>query len=157
MWKRVGQWVSVGEPTHLETFQDREWIHYEPRWSKDSAGRAFLKAGDSTTVSPDDSQKDRVGLGVGSYADVDEFSVVSEGEEENPRLEEEAGEEFEGEEPVGGEDSERFELDKEDEFIRKLVDPKLPTAEELRIHRVRGHVDYRNWCPVCVSSREVRR
>ena len=84
---------------------------------------------------------------------MDEFSEVSGGEEETPELEEDAGEEFEGEEPVGGEESERFELDIEDEFIRKLVDPKLPTEEELRIHRVRGHVDYRNWCPVCVKSR----
>ena len=96
-------------------------------------------------------------MGVGSYEDVDEFSVVSEGEGETPRLEEDAGEESEGEEPVGCEESERFELDKEDEFIRKLIDPKLPTEKELRFHRVRGHADYRNWCPVCVCVCEIER
>ena len=54
---------------------------------------------------------------------------------------------------VDGIDTERVKLDKEDEFIRKLVDPKLPTEKEIEEHRIAGHVEYRNWCSACVQAR----
>ena len=60
--------------------------------------------------------------------------------------------EFEGDEPTGGEETERVYLEKEDEFIRKLIDPKMPTEEEIKIHELRGHVDFRNWCPICLQA-----
>ena len=40
-----------------------------------------------------------------------------------------------GEEPVGSDLAERVQLEREDVFIRKLVDPKLPSPEEIKIHR----------------------
>jgi hypothetical protein len=46
------------------------------------------------------------------------------------------------------EELERVGLDEEGEFIRKLVDPKLPSIEEVKLHELRGHVEYRNWCCV---------
>jgi len=45
---------------------------------------------------------------------------------------------------------ERIELEKEDEFVKKLVDPKLPSQEDVKRHRMEGHVNFRNWCGVCV-------
>ena len=48
---------------------------------------------------------------------------------------------------------ERIALEKEDEFVRKLIDPKLPTEDEIERHRLTGHVNYRNWCGVCVRAR----
>ena len=68
--------------------------------------------------------------------DIDEFSEAS---EEGGVKDEDVGEEFEGDEPVGGEDTERIYLEREDEFIRKLVDPKMPTPEELKIHQLNLH------------------
>ena len=47
----------------------------------------------------------------------------------------------------------RIGLDKEDEFVRKLVDPKLPSVEEVERHSLMGHVEYRNWCSICVRAR----
>ena len=49
-----------------------------------------------------------------------------------------------------GEELDRIGLDREDEFIRRLVDPKLPTQAEVDLHNLRGHVEYRNWCGICV-------
>ena len=48
------------------------------------------------------------------------------------------------------EELERIGLEEDVEFISKLVDPTLPTEEEVKLHELRGHVDYRNWCSVCV-------
>ena len=63
------------------------------------------------------------------------------------------GDEFEGDEPVGSDQTERVELEREDAFIRRLVDPRLPTPEEIKIHGLKGHVEFRNWCPVCIKAR----
>ena len=52
-----------------------------------------------------------------------------------------------------GEEVERFEAEGEGEFIRKMNDPRLPSSEEVGRHCVGGHVDYRDWCEVCVRSR----
>ena len=48
---------------------------------------------------------------------------------------------------------ERIGLEREDVFVRKLVDPKLPTKEEVESHELMGYVVYRNWCPVCVGCK----
>ena len=36
--------------------------------------------------------------------------------------------------------------------VRRILDPKLPSAEEVRIHGL-THLPYRNWCPHCVRGR----
>ena len=53
----------------------------------------------------------------------------------------------------GSEAAERLKSDKEDRFVRKLVDPKMPTEKEWEDHWVMGHWPYRNWCPVCIAAR----
>ena len=52
-----------------------------------------------------------------------------------------------------GEEGERLGLPREGEFIRKMVDPKLPSARDVDEHYLSGHIPYRNWCPVCVKAR----
>ena len=54
-----------------------------------------------------------------------------------------------------GEIAERVGLEKEGKFIRKLIDPKLPTKEEVDMHNLMGHVEDRKWCEVCVVGRSV--
>ena len=51
-----------------------------------------------------------------------------------------------------GEEGERLRLEAEDKFVRKLVDPKLPSKDEVDKHYLMGHIPYRNWCPICVKS-----
>jgi hypothetical protein len=60
-----------------------------------------------------------------------------------------------GELPEGaeGQDVEKIGLQREGEFIRKMVDPKLPTEKEVEEHYLAGHIPYRNWCPVCVRAK----
>ena len=36
--------------------------------------------------------------------------------------------------------------------IRKLIDPRLPSAKEVEEHNI-THIPYRNWCPHCVKGR----
>ena len=78
---------------------------------------------------------------------------LSDDDRENPEEEIDVGDQFEGEEPVGSDQAERVQLDREDEFIRRLVDPKLPTPEEIKVHELKGHIEFRNWCPICIRSR----
>ena len=40
----------------------------------------------------------------------------------------------------------------EEREMRRLVDPRLPTEEEKKIHDL-THIPYRNWCPHCVRGR----
>jgi len=55
------------------------------------------------------------------------------------------------------EDCERITLPKEDERIIKIVDPKLPSQEEVDRHYLMGHLPYRNWCAVCVRAKGKER
>ena len=56
-------------------------------------------------------------------------------------------------EEMMGQAGERIELEEEDEVVKKLVDPKLPSAEQVEMHYLMGHTEYRNWCEVCVKAR----
>ena len=47
----------------------------------------------------------------------------------------------------------QLEIEEEPDHLRKLVDPKLPTQDKVDEHYLRGHVPYRNWCPVCIQAR----
>ena len=49
--------------------------------------------------------------------------------------------------------AEKVTLEEEDSFVRTLVDPKLPSEEEVKKHNLEGHVNFRNWCGICVKSR----
>ena len=53
---------------------------------------------------------------------------------------------------MGGEACERIGLEKEEDVIRNLKDPKLPTREEVEKHNL-THLPYRNWCPICVQAK----
>ena len=59
----------------------------------------------------------------------------------------------EGEVVEGGDQVERLALEKEGAIVTKLIDPKLPTQEEVEDHYVRGHFPYRNWCHICVRAK----
>ena len=48
---------------------------------------------------------------------------------------------------------ERIGLGEEGKFVRKLLDPLLPSEKEVDGHWVRGHVPFRNWCETCVRAR----
>ena len=71
------------------------------------------------------------------------------------RVEESEAEEFEEDVEVErrGEDVERFEAEDEGEFIRKINDPRLPSKEEIERHRIGRHVEFRDWCDMCVKAR----
>ena len=36
--------------------------------------------------------------------------------------------------------------------IKRLLDPEAPSQKDLDEHFIRGHLPYRNWCPVCVQA-----
>ena len=52
-----------------------------------------------------------------------------------------------------GEDCGKVRVEKEGAVVKKLLDPKLPTQAVVEDHWLRGHVEYRNWCEVCVRAR----
>ena len=39
----------------------------------------------------------------------------------------------------------------EDKWVRKMVNPKVPSKEEVERHWLMGQMLFRNWCPVCRS------
>ena len=49
--------------------------------------------------------------------------------------------------------ADRIGAEREGQFMRKLVDPRLPTKEEVDMHNLMGHVEYQNWCEICVRCR----
>ena len=63
---------------------------------------------------------------------------------------EESEEELEVE--VEGTEGERLRLEVEEDVIKLIKDPLLPSEEEVEKHYLAGHNPYRNWCPVCVKS-----
>ena len=52
-----------------------------------------------------------------------------------------------------GDEVERFEAEDEGELIRKINDPRLPSKEDIERHRIGGHVEFRDWCDMCVRAR----
>ena len=61
--------------------------------------------------------------------------------------------EVEFEEEIEGKKCERIEFEQDEDFVKRLTDPKLPKEEEVEKHVLQGHIPYRNWCPVCVRAR----
>ena len=51
-----------------------------------------------------------------------------------------------------GIEGERLVIKRDDEVIKKVKDPKLPTSDEVDGHYVMGHIPYRDWCPICVKA-----
>ena len=46
----------------------------------------------------------------------------------------------------------RLDAQEEGKFVKRLIDPRLPTEEEVAHHEL-THLPYRNWCPVCVKAK----
>ena len=44
-------------------------------------------------------------------------------------------------------------VEKEGAVVKKLVDPKFPSQAAVDMHWLMGHVEYCNWCDVCVTAR----
>ena len=51
-----------------------------------------------------------------------------------------------------GEEVGKVGLDKDDKFVRRIANPKLPSAEEVELHAAMGHLPYRSWCPICIKA-----
>ena len=72
-------------------------------------------------------------------------------EEDVCGVESEADDEgIEGE--VVGDDGERLGLEKEDEVVRHIRDPKLPSQDDIDRHWIMGHLPYRN-CLIVAAAR----
>ena len=51
-----------------------------------------------------------------------------------------------------GEAGERVSMENEADFVRNIGYLKLPSQEEVDEHNIRGHLPYRDWCPICVEA-----
>ena len=56
------------------------------------------------------------------------------------------------EEDDSGVEGEKIIIKRDDEVIKKVKDPKLPTEGEVDNHYVMGHIPYRDWCPICIKA-----
>ena len=72
-------------------------------------------------------------------------------EEDGLSMETEAEDE-EKEKSYKGIDADRLEKEGDKREIRRLIDPRKPTTEEVDEHEL-THVPYRNWCPICVMAK----
>ena len=52
-----------------------------------------------------------------------------------------------------GEACERVTMEKDDAVVKKMMDPKLPSQDEVDKHYVMGHLPYRSWCNVCIKAK----
>ena len=57
------------------------------------------------------------------------------------------------EEEIEGERCEKIEFGEDEDFVKRLVDPKLRKSDEVEKHVFQGHIPYRNWCPICVRAK----
>eukprot|EP00973_Karenia_brevis_P069728 9695065-Karenia_brevis.AAC.1 len=62
-------------------------------------------------------------------------------------------EEAEGEIEEEGVETERLRLAEDSENVKKILDPCLPTEQEIKEHYEMGHAVYRSWCDICVRAR----
>ena len=46
----------------------------------------------------------------------------------------------------------RVDAQEEGKFVKRLIDPRLPTEDEVEHHKL-THLPYRNWCPECVKAK----
>ena len=54
---------------------------------------------------------------------------------------------------IGGEEAVRFRAtDEGNQFVKKMIDPKLPSQKDVEEHNL-THLPYRNWCPICVRAK----
>ena len=53
---------------------------------------------------------------------------------------------------IDGEVGEGLSLPREEEVLKRLVDPKLPSPKEVEDHRLMGHVVCKNWCSIFVKA-----
>ena len=50
------------------------------------------------------------------------------------------------------EDCEYIRAESEPDVVKKIADPRLPSESEVQKHLLRGHIPYRDWCPICVKA-----
>jgi len=55
----------------------------------------------------------------------------------------------------GGTEAIKLGKDSDEREVRKLIDPRKPTKEEVDLHDM-FHSPYRNWCAICVKAIEVK-
>ena len=94
--------------------------------------RAGRGVADSKPVRPESGDLGGEDLATGEVEDSDE----------EPPIEEEFGEVCE-----------RMKLPREEDCLKKMKDPKLPSQKEIEEHSLMGHMPYRDWCHICVQAR----
>jgi hypothetical protein len=119
----------------VDEFQKCQWGIHRTFWKEGCVGEfPFLKAGQDDhhmSVSP---------LG---YADKDVMANEEESDGDEEGIQNEASDGI----------CERISLEKEDDVIKRVLDPKLPSQDEVDRHFVMGHLPYRCWCPVCIKAK----
>ena len=53
---------------------------------------------------------------------------------------------------ASGEDCELIRAESEPDIVKRVADPRLPNESEVQKHLLRGHIPYRDWCPICVKA-----
>jgi hypothetical protein len=48
---------------------------------------------------------------------------------------------------------ERVSLEREEAVVKRVLDPCLPSRDEVDRHYLMGHLPYRNWCPICIKAK----
>jgi len=82
----------------------------------------------------------------------DEGVRVCEIDDDDGKSMEAEAEEEEKEKSYKGIEADRLEKEGDKREIRRLIDPRKPTKEEVDEHEL-THVPYRNWCPICVMAK----
>ena len=57
-----------------------------------------------------------------------------------------------GDPEMDGIAGERVNLEREDDVVKVLKNPRLPTQDEIDKHNL-THLPYRDWCPICVKAK----
>ena len=119
----------------MDAFQECKWWTHRTLWEKGCfGGIAFLEAGQVSHS--------------GDWLSVSPVLEKNTGDGE----EEDGDSEGEVEGDMEGEEGERLRLPKEEEVVKQLRDPKLPSREDVERHYLMGHVLFRDWCLVCVKA-----
>ena len=53
---------------------------------------------------------------------------------------------------VEGGNYELIRAESEPDVVKRVADPRLPSENEVQRHLLRGHIPFRDWCPICVKA-----
>ena len=111
----------------MDAFQGCEWDSDSTAWGKGGSGKInFLKAGSGSELQ--------------SVGPNHEFDIQEIGDEDADEADD------------SGMDVERISVEDEGAVVKKVKDPTLPIQLGVDKHYVKGHIPYRDWCPVCVQA-----